>query len=143
MYELSSSTNKKIKNAKQKKKMTREEIINLTRSHDENKIAYVELEHALVEMKIKERDNYLRNFVILFRKFDQDYDGILTEEEFIKMIYTANIFGTETQEKIIDYLKIIDPNNHQQIIFSDCINLFSSQYFQNLPVMDILSSKVS
>lgn len=143
MYELSSSTNKKIKNAKQKKKMTREEIINLTRSHDENKIAYVELEHALVEMKIKKRDNYLRNFVILFRKFDQDYDGILTEEEFIKMIYTANIFGTETQEKIIDYLKIIDPNNHQQIIFSDCINLFSSQYFQNLPVMDILSSKVS
>lgn len=143
LYELSSSSNKKLKNSKQKKKMTREEIINFTRSHGESKISYVDLEQALIEMKIKERENYLKNFVILFRKFDQDYDGILTEEEFIKMIYAANIFGTETQEKIIDYLKIIDPNNHQQIIFSDCINLFSSQYFQNLSVMDILSSKLS
>ena len=137
IYDMSLSNSKKLLH-KDNRKLTREEIINQSKYPEENKVLYYDIEYCIIELKIKQRENYLKNFVILFRKFDHDYDGIITEEEFIKMIYSANIFGTETQEKIIEYLSIIDPNNHQHIIFTACVDLFTSQLYEGKPVMDLL-----
>jgi hypothetical protein len=80
----------------------------------------------LTDFQIISRDDYLRNFIILFRKFDTDRNGILNEEEFINLIDSMKVYNQiEFDEKVNRLLNIIDPYNYKQIIFSNCVDLFS------------------
>ena len=69
-------------------------------------------------------DKYLKNFVILFRKCDFDNNGILNEEEFKELLKNLKIYDDHLEENANRLLHIIDPQNHKQIIFSDCVSLF-------------------
>ena len=109
------------------KKLTREEIINLSKTKDEYNIPFKDLIKVLHEFQIKLREKYLKNFVIIFKKFDNDNNGIINEEEFINMLYNMNIFGNKLKENVVTLLTLIDPNNNKQITFSECVNLFSTQ----------------
>ena len=114
------------------KKLTREEIINLSKTKDEFNIPFKDLIKILHEFQIKLREKYLKNFVIIFKKFDTDNNGIINEEEFINMLYNMNIFGNKLKENVVTLLTLIDPNNNKQITFSECVNLFSTQpYYEN------------
>ena len=114
------------------KKLTREEIINLSKTKDEFNIPFKDLIKILHEFQIKLREKYLKNFVIIFKKFDTDNNGIINEEEFINMLYNMNIFGNKLKENVVTLLTLIDPNNNKQITFSECVNLFSTQPYYEL-----------
>jgi hypothetical protein len=77
-----------------------------------------------MDFLIKSRVNYLKNFVILFRKSDSDNNGVLNEEEFYLLLKNLNIYDEYLEENAIRLLNIIDPNNHKTIIFSECVSLF-------------------
>ena len=113
------------------KKLTREEIINLTKIKDEYNIPFKDFIKILHEYKIKTREKYLRNFVMKFKKYDQDNNGIINEEEFINLIFSLNLFRNRVNESVVELLTIIDPNNNKQITFSECVELLSNQPYKD------------
>ena len=111
------------------RKLTREEIIQLSKMKEEYNIPLKDLVKILHEFQIKLREKYLKNFVILFKNVDKDNNGIINEEEFVSLLYNMNIFGEQLKMKIVELLTQIDPYNNKQITFSECVNLFSNTPF--------------
>ncbi len=111
------------------RKLTREEIISLSRVKEEYNIPCKELLKILHEFQIKSREKYLKNFVNYFKKFDTDNNGIISEEEFINLIYNLNFFQNNLKETVVNLLTLVDPYNNKQITFTECVNLFASQPF--------------
>ena len=108
------------------RKLTREEIIQISRMKEEYNIPLKDLVKILHEFQIKLREKYLKNFVILFKNVDKDNNGIINEEEFVSLLYNMNIFGDQLKVKIVELLTEIDPFNNKQITFSECVNLFGN-----------------
>jgi hypothetical protein len=111
------------------KKMTREEIINLSRQKEEFKIAYKDFQKILLDYQIKSRDKYLKNFVYIFKKSDNDNNGIINEDEFIQLLTFMGVYGDMIEENSIRLLSVVDPYNNKQITFSECVSLFSMVSF--------------
>ena len=115
--------------------MTREEIINLSRTKDEFKIPFpdfqkvkIMFEQIILDFQLKSHDKYLRNFVYLFKRVDLDNNGIINEEEFLNMLQSINIYKYDFNEQATRLLNIIDPYNKQYITFSETISLFSMEF---------------
>ena len=109
-----------------RKKLTREEIIQLSQLKDEFNIPLKELVKILHEFQVRSREKYLKNFVLLFKSVDKDNNGIINEDEFFNLLYNSNIFGDQVRFKAVDLLTQIDPYNNKQITFSECVNLFGN-----------------
>lgn len=105
--------------------MTREELMNFSRSKEEFKIPYKDFQKILLDYQIKTRDKYLKSFVMLFKKCDSDNNGILNEDEFIQLLESFNIYGDQLEDNSIRLLNLVDPYNNKQITFSECVSLFS------------------
>ena len=110
------------------KKLTREEIINLSRQKEEFKIAYRDFQKILLDYQVKSRDKYLKNFVYLFKKCDNDNNGIINEEEFVSLLSMMGVYGDQLEDNSIRLLTVVDPYNNKQITFSECVSLFSMVY---------------
>ena len=108
------------------RKLTREEIIQLSKLKEEYNIPFKDLVKIIHEFQIKQREKQLKNFVQLFKSVDKDNNGIINEEEFVNLLYNMNIFGDQLKRKIVELLTQIDPYNNKQITFSECVNLFGS-----------------
>ena len=108
-------------------RLTREEIFNLNKLKDELSIPYKDFLKLVGEHQIKNREVYLNNFVLLFRKFDTDGDGILNEDEFIGLIKSIPFLQNNIDDYIFKFLSIIDPFNNKRITFSECVSLFSME----------------
>ena len=108
------------------RKLSREEIIQLSKMKDEYNIPLKDLVKILHEFQIKLREKYLKNFVVLFKNVDKDNNGIINEEEFVTLLYNMNIFGEQLKMKIVELLTQVDPFNNKQITFSECVNLFGN-----------------
>ena len=109
------------------KKLTREEIFNLTKVKDEMTISYKDFIKLVSDHQIRSREKYLKNFVKLFRKFDNDSDGILNENEFVNMIRNIPYCKDNIDDYSFKFLSIIDPFNNKKITFSECVSLFSME----------------
>ena len=110
-----------------KKKATREVLNNISRLKEEMNIPYYDFIQLVCENQIENRQNYLKKFVQLFKKFDTDEDGVLNEEEFIEMIKTIPYCLSNLDYYVEIFLNKIDPFNHRRFIFSDCVNAFSTE----------------
>ena len=110
-----------------KKKLTREQIFFLNKSKEQLNINYKDFVKLVSEHQIKSRENYLKNFVKLFRKYDKDLDGIINEEEFINLIKEIPYCQNNIEQFVFKFLSIIDPFNNQKITFSECVSLFSME----------------
>ena len=108
------------------RKLSREEIIQLSKLKEEYNIPFKDLVKILHEFQMKQREKQLKNFVKLFKAVDKDNNGIINEEEFVSLLYNMNIFGDQLKQKIVELLTQIDPYNNKQITFSECVNLFQS-----------------
>ena len=109
------------------KKLSREEIYNITKLEEVMNISYKDFLRLLCVYQIKNRDKYLKNFVILFRKHDSDSDGILTENEFSNLIRDIPYCKDNEDEYIFKFLSIIDPFNNKKITFSECVSILSME----------------
>ena len=108
------------------RKLTREEIIQLSKLKEEYNIPFKDLVKIIHEFQIRQREKQLKNFVQLFKSVDKDNNGIINEEEFVNLLYNMNIFGDQLKRKIVELLTQIDPYNNKQITFSECVNLFGT-----------------
>ena len=113
------------------KKLSREEIYNITKLGEEMNISYKDFLRLLCIYQIKNRDKYLKNFVNLFRKYDNDLDGILNEDEFSNLIRDIPYCKNNEDEYIFKFLSIIDPFNNKKITFSECVSILSMEIIDN------------
>ena len=116
-----------------KKKMTRDEMILLEQQKEEssNCILFRDFLKLLHEFQIKAREKYLKNFVLLFKRVDQDNNGILNEEEFIQFVQSLNVYSENFEGNVGRLLSIIDPYSNKQITFSECVSLFSTELIED------------
>ena len=64
---------------------------------------------------------------------DSDFNGLLNEEEFINLLEILKIYPLQTiDENANRLLEVVDPQNHKLISFSDCVNVFSTEYFEEM-----------
>ena len=113
-------------------KLSRAEKYNLFYFNEERNILYSNFMKIILDNHIRFRDKQLKNFVQLFRSVDTNRDGIINEEEFSELIQKMKIFKEEEVENIIfQYLEKMDPYDNQKFTFSECVNLFSSEFIQD------------
>jgi hypothetical protein len=113
-------------------KLSRAEKYNLFYFNEERNILYSNFMKIILDNHIRFRDKQLKNFVQLFRSVDTNRDGIINEEEFSELIQKMKIFKEEELENIIfQYLEKMDPYDNQKFTFSECVNLFSSEFIQD------------
>ena len=103
------------------KKLTREEIFNMTKAKDEMNISYKDFIKLVSDHQIRSREKYLRNFVKLFRKYDTDSDGILNESEFVNLYLKELLTTLETSISLgnIECMKILKQMRQKYINASD------------------------
>ena len=123
----SNSMNYLLPNHGTNRKLSREEIFNISKLNEEMSIPYKDFLRLLCAYQIKNRDKYLKNFVQLFRKHDGDLDGILNENEFADLIRDIPFCKNNEDEYIFKFLSIIDPFNNKKITFSECVSILSME----------------
>jgi hypothetical protein len=110
------------------KKLTREELQNLSKVKEEYKVLYHDFVKCVLDFQIRLRDKYLKNFTTLFRSVDKDNNGIVNEEEFVELIAVMNVYPKSTlNENCNRLLNMVDPFNNKQITYTECINLFAEE----------------
>ena len=88
------------------------------------------------------RESYLKPFVDLFKKLDDNNDGILNEKQFINLVKNMNIYDDNNFDLgINELLNDIDPYRNKQITFTDCVTLFSKKDENNETILDKLHNK--
>jgi len=73
---------------------------------------------------------YLKNMINSFKKVDIDGNGIINEDEFLKLLNILKVNKGSSEEKLSNILTKADPFNQKKITFSQCIKYFSSQPFE-------------
>ena len=109
------------------RRMTRREMFTLFKFQEDDCILYKKFIKIVGDYQIKNREKYLKNFVQLFRKFDTDFDGVLSENEFIEMIKEIPYCQNNMDDYIFRFLSTIDPFNNKKITFNECVSLFSME----------------
>lgn len=124
-----------------KNRVSREEAI-LMREKEKtlkHRVSFVEFVNTLLNFQLRGHIKYLSKFVQSFKKVDQNLDGVVNEDQF-RALVEGFTFGFK-EEDCYRLLQIIDPFDNQQITFSECVYLFSTELVpgQNHSVMDRLS----
>ena len=88
----------------------------------------MEFQKIILDFQLKSHDKFLKNFIFIFKRFDSDNNGIISEDEFINFIHTLNIYKDDFNEQIKRILLIIDPYNKKLITFSEVVSLFSMEF---------------
>lgn len=128
----------------------REELNNNNKSLEKFKelktINYFNFQKIILDFQIKCRVNYLKKFTLAFKSIDSDKNGIISENEFMYMLNSLSIQSKINIEPLAQKLLLcIDPFNHKQINYSDCINAFSKEPYyydgKSDTVLNIVVSK--
>lgn len=120
---LKSNSNLKIPS----KKLTREEEQKFYEINKEKEIEFKFFLKIVLEFQINIRENYLRNFVTIFKIIDIDNNGIFDENQFFQFIYGLEYYGDDSENQTERLLNLIDPNNNKQATFNECISLLINE----------------
>ena len=112
-----------------------------------NSISYQKFIQLVIDFQIKIRSIYLKNFNHIFRMIDTDHDGIISDNEFIKLVEISNVYNTreELEIKTQMMLKELDKYSNGCIIYNDIIDLWTKESIadqitgENLSLLDKLS----
>jgi len=88
---------------------------------DKQGITLTELQDVVFRYEIIKRKDKAEKFVELFKKVDTDRNGVINQEELRTIISQMKV-----KANIDKILKTLDPNNMQQLTFSDCFKTLCS-----------------
>ena len=78
----------------------------------------------LLEFQLRGHEKFLNSFIAMYKKVDEEGNGIITESQFRALVQNMRI--QTTPEDVEKLLKIVDPYQNGNIIFSECVNAFTS-----------------
>jgi len=107
------------------KKLTREEQNRIFSEKEKMVLEYSSFQKTILDFQLKSHEKFLKNFVTYFKMVDKDNNGILDEGEFKEL--SAYFENHKVDPEAGKFLLVIDPYNHQQITFSQCVSLFSTE----------------
>lgn len=108
--------------------LTREEAMNPRK--EAKGIAYNLFQKIILDFQIRCRVNFLKKFTLHFKSIDSDKNGIISESEFLYLLNKMSIQEKLNLEPLAQKLLVaIDPYNHKQLNYSDCINAFSKEMY--------------
>ena len=110
-----------------KKKPTREELLQMRekQSAQRNRVSYKDFLKVLLDFQLHGHEKFLQSFLERFRGLDEDGNGVVNEGEFRALVDSLEM-GREEAE-VTRLLGLVDPFNNQQITFSDCVALLSTE----------------
>ena len=132
------SRNNSTSSLSSKKRLTREQIFNMSKVKNEMTIAYDDFIKVVSEYQIMSRAKYLSNFVELFKSVDSDNDGVIDEKEFNDLLNNIPIEKENINDYSLKLLEILDPFNNNKITFSECVSLFSMEIIDDVDKKSIL-----
>ena len=118
--------NKNYSKSPPKLKMTREEMMKREKG-GKKKIAYADFLKVLLDFQLRGHEKFLERFINIFRAVDADTNGIIDEKEFKEMVTSIDDGLVGDCPRL---LRVVDPYNHQQITFSECVALLSSVFYK-------------
>ena len=132
------SRNNSTSSLSSKKRLTREQIFNMSKVKNEMTIAYDDFIKVVSEYQIMSRAKYLSNFVELFKSVDSDNDRVIDEKEFNDLLNNIPIEKENINDYSLKLLEILDPFNNNKITFSECVSLFSMEIIDDVDKKSIL-----
>ena len=98
----------------------------------DNSISYQKFIQLVIDFQIRVRENYLKNFNDIFKQVDLDRNGILSDNEFVKLIEMLNIFQNqeEFENQIQNMMSQLDPFQSKIYIYSDIVNVLSKEMIE-------------
>ena len=98
----------------------------------DNSISYQKFIQIVIEFQIRVRENYLKNFNDIFKQVDIDRNGILSDNEFVKLIEMLNIYQNqeEFENQMQNMMSQLDPFQSKIFIYSDIINVLSKEMIE-------------
>jgi Ca2+-binding EF-hand superfamily protein len=85
-------------------------------------IKYKEFEKIILDFQLISHREFLSKFITLFRQFDTNSFGYITEEQFREMMH---LIDPEQRLNIEEILQAIDPQEMGYFPFSACVSIFS------------------
>ena len=112
----------------------------LEKENESSSIAFSELVNILHEFEVEHKEKKMKTFVEKFKDSDDDKDGILNENQFFNFVKELNVFDeNQFENSLNELLNLIDPYGYKKIIFSDCMEIFSTYSFGNKNIIDIIN----
>lgn len=74
-----------------------------------NKLKFSLFLKTVLDFQLKEHEKFLSKFIQAFKRVDSDNDGILNEEQFVKLLQSFQFIPDDKTDKI---LESIDPYNN-------------------------------
>eukprot|EP00761_Pharyngomonas_kirbyi_P009681 gb/GECH01009699.1/.p1 GENE.gb/GECH01009699.1/~~gb/GECH01009699.1/.p1 ORF type:complete len:965 (+),score=295.88 gb/GECH01009699.1/:1-2895(+) len=101
---------------------------------NKREISFKDFLKVLLDFQLEGHERFLRKFCQLFRRWDQDKDGIINEMEFRQLVQSMD--EHKSHEDLNLLLNTIDPYNYQQISFSDAVSILSTEIVQYIAKVD-------
>ncbi|CAD8059725.1 unnamed protein product [Paramecium sonneborni] len=83
----------------------------------------------LLEYFMSQYKQYLANFCVVFKSVDHDKDGVLNQQQFLKL--TESIKPNLNKEECSQIYEILDPFLNDRITFSQIVRVFKNTQLQN------------
>ncbi|EFC40818.1 predicted protein [Naegleria gruberi] len=103
-----------------------------------NKVPFKMFIDVLLDFQLESHEKFLNKFVKLFREIDINRDGILNQVEIKRLLMTVNPNCNESE--LMTSISTIDPNNNQQVTFSECVAFLSADLVKMASEMSNISS---
>jgi len=107
------------------KKLSREEQGRLMSEREKKVVEFSVFQKVILDFQLRSHEKFLKNFVTYFKIVDRDNNGILDENEFKEL--SSHFENHKIETDTGKYLVVVDPYSHEQITFSQCVSLFSTE----------------
>lgn len=100
-----------------------------TKKQNTKIISFNDFQRIVLNYQLTKHEKYLKKFTILFKKINEDTNGILNEYEFRLLMKEMGIIKEESE--VEQLLKRVDPYENSQITYSECISLLTTETVTN------------
>ena len=89
------------------------------------KLSYSSFVKVLLDFQLAGHQQFLGHFLALFRDLDPGAKGVIDEPAFRRLMLRLD--PAKEEGALLEMLATVDPNNHSQMTYSDCVATLSAE----------------
>jgi len=90
-----------------------------------HKLSYLSFVKVLLDFQLSGHQQFLGPFLRLFRDIDPEAKGVIDELGFRRLVLQLD--PSKEEEDVLGMLATVDPHNHAQMTYSDCVATLSAE----------------